>query len=144
VRLAGVALLAGRDREAVRTVRADYLAIVADLASIEPVERILDETIHAGPGAPTLVSLCRHHPPRRPAAVSGRTGTTINVDLKTVFFLAQAFAKRAVRGRGAKIINVASSPAQAGGIRVPSYGREARRRRPTRRWRANGLPRAST
>jgi 2-deoxy-D-gluconate 3-dehydrogenase len=46
----------------------------------------------------------------------------INVDLKSVFFLAQAFAKRALaRGGGAKIINGASILAQVGGIRVPSY-----------------------
>ncbi len=39
-----------------------------------------------------------------------------------MFFLAQAFAKRAIaRGGGAKIINVASVLAYTGGIRVPSY-----------------------
>ena len=46
----------------------------------------------------------------------------INVDLKSVFFLAQAFARRALaRGGGAKIVNVASVLAFTGGIRVPSY-----------------------
>jgi 2-dehydro-3-deoxy-D-gluconate 5-dehydrogenase len=123
-RIAGVARSSQDETaKAVRTVGADYLAIVADLASIEPVERILDETIRWAGRADILVNNAGIIRRADPLEFSEQDwDDVINVDLKTVFFLAQAFAKRAVaRGGGAKIINVASILAQVGGIRVPSY-----------------------
>ena len=46
----------------------------------------------------------------------------IDVNLKAVFFLSQAFARRMLRARaGGKIINIASLLSFQGGIRVPSY-----------------------
>jgi 2-deoxy-D-gluconate 3-dehydrogenase len=46
----------------------------------------------------------------------------MNIDLKTVFFLSQAFARRVVvQGGGGKIISIASMLSFQGGIRVPSY-----------------------
>ena len=46
----------------------------------------------------------------------------MNINLKTVFFLSQAVARRMIeQGRGGKIINVASMLSFQGGIRVPSY-----------------------
>jgi 2-deoxy-D-gluconate 3-dehydrogenase len=65
----------------------------------------------------------RHHPPRRSARVQREgLGRRHQRDLKSVFFLAQAFAQaRGRAGRGCKIINVASILASVGGIRVPSY-----------------------
>ena len=46
----------------------------------------------------------------------------MNINQKTVFFLAQAAAKQFVKqGRGGKIINIASMLSFQGGIRVPSY-----------------------
>jgi 2-deoxy-D-gluconate 3-dehydrogenase len=46
----------------------------------------------------------------------------MNVNLKSVFFLSQAFAKHLVAGnRGGKIINIASLLSFQGGIRIPSY-----------------------
>ncbi len=46
----------------------------------------------------------------------------IDVNLKAVFFLCQAFGKAAIAsGRGGKIVNVASLLSFQGGIRVPSY-----------------------
>lgn len=46
----------------------------------------------------------------------------IDVNLKAVFFTAQAFAKAALdQGRGGAIINIASLLSFQGGIRVPSY-----------------------
>ena len=46
----------------------------------------------------------------------------MNVNLKAVFFLSQAFAKAAfARGAGGAIVNVASLLSFQGGIRVPSY-----------------------
>ena len=46
----------------------------------------------------------------------------LNVNLKSVFFLSQAFAKKAVEaGYSAKIINIASMLSYQGGVRVASY-----------------------
>lgn len=46
----------------------------------------------------------------------------ININLKTVFFFAQAVAKQFMKqGNGGKIINIASMLSFQGGIRVPSY-----------------------
>ena len=46
----------------------------------------------------------------------------LNVNLKSVFFLAQQAARRFVaQGNGGKIINIASLLSFQGGIRVPSY-----------------------
>ena len=46
----------------------------------------------------------------------------LNVNLRTVFFLSQAFARACVDAdQGGKIINIASMLSFQGGIRVPSY-----------------------
>ena len=46
----------------------------------------------------------------------------LDTNLKSVFFLCQAFAKEAISaGRPAKIINIASLLSFQGGIRIPSY-----------------------
>jgi 2-deoxy-D-gluconate 3-dehydrogenase len=46
----------------------------------------------------------------------------LDINLKTVFFLSQSFARHCVAaGHGGKIINVASMLSFQGGIRVPSY-----------------------
>ncbi len=46
----------------------------------------------------------------------------LDVNLKAVFFLAQAAARRMIAsGKGGKIINIASMLSFQGGIRVPSY-----------------------
>jgi 2-deoxy-D-gluconate 3-dehydrogenase len=123
-RVAGVARSAQDESAArVKAAGSDYLAIKADLATIEPVERILDEaTIWAG-RADILVNNAGIIRRADPLEFSEKDwDDVINVDLKSVFFLAQAFAKRAVaRGGGAKIVNVASILAFVGGIRVPSY-----------------------
>ena len=97
--------------------------IRADLSSIEPVERILDETVRWAGRADILVNNAGIIRRADPLEFSEKDwDDVIDVDLKSVFFLAQAFAKRAVaRGGGAKIVNVASVLAYTGGIRVPSY-----------------------
>lgn len=46
----------------------------------------------------------------------------MNINIKTVFFFAQAVAKQFIKqGNGGKIINIASMLSFQGGIRVPSY-----------------------
>lgn len=101
----------------------DFHAITADLGSIEPVERIVDEAIAWTGRADILVNNAGIIRRADPLEFSEKDwDEVINTDLKSVFFLSQAFAKRALaRGGGAKIVNVASVLAFTGGIRVPSY-----------------------
>ncbi|MEM7458818.1 MAG: 2-dehydro-3-deoxy-D-gluconate 5-dehydrogenase KduD [Pseudomonadota bacterium] len=48
--------------------------------------------------------------------------SVLSVNLRTVFFLSQAFARSCLAAdRGGKIINIASMLSYQGGIRVPSY-----------------------
>ena len=123
-RVAGVAR-SGQDgtATAVRAAGRDYLAIKADLSSIEPVERIVDEAIRWAGQADILINNAGILRRADPLDFTEKDwDDVINIDLKSVFFLAQSFARRVVaRGAKAKIINVASILAQVGGIRVPSY-----------------------
>jgi len=123
-RVAGVAR--SSQEETARRVEAagkDYLAIEADLATIKPVDRIVDEAIAWAGRADILINNAGIIRRADPLEFSEQDwDDVINVDLKSVFFLAQAFARRALaRGGGAKIVNVASILAFVGGIRVPSY-----------------------
>ena len=112
-----------RPRRPCEAADSDYLAIKADLATTEPIERILDETLRWAGRADILINNAGILRRADPLEFSEKDwDDVINVDLKSVFFLAQAFAKRALaRGGGAKIVNVASVLAFTGGIRVPSY-----------------------
>jgi 2-deoxy-D-gluconate 3-dehydrogenase len=123
-RIAGVARSAQDETaKAVQAAGRDYLAIKADLGSIEPVERILDETIAWAGRADILVNNAGIIRRADPLEFSEKDwDEVISLNLKSAFFLSQAFAKRALaRGGGAKIVNVASIVAFVGGIRVPSY-----------------------
>jgi len=123
-RVAGVAR--SSQEETARRVEAagkDYLAIEEDLATIKPVDRIVDEAIAWAGRADILINNAGIIRRADPLEFSEQDwDDVINVDLKAVFFLAQAFARRGLaRGGGAKIVNVASILAFVGGIRVPSY-----------------------
>ena len=123
-RVAGVARSSQDETaQAVKAADSDYLAVKADLATTEPIERILDETLCWAGRADILINNAGILRRADPLEFSEKDwDDVINVDLKSVFFLAQAFAKRALaRGGGAKIVNVASVLAFTGGIRVPSY-----------------------
>ncbi len=99
-----------------------FLAIGADLSSIEPVPRILDETL-AGLGRLDIL-VNNAGLIRRADAVDFSEkdwDEVIDVNLKSAFFLSQAAGRHFIaQGRG-KIINVASMLSFQGGIRVPSY-----------------------
>jgi 2-deoxy-D-gluconate 3-dehydrogenase len=98
-------------------------AISADLSAVEPIARIADEAWAAAGGVDVLVNNAGMI--RRAAALDFSEADwdqVMDVNLKSAFFLAQAFARRWVEaGRGGKIINIVSMLSFQGGIRVASY-----------------------
>ena len=99
------------------------VSIQADLTSIEPVGRILDEAEAALGPVDILVNNAGII--RRADAVDFTEqdwDDVMNVNLKVLFFLSQAAVKRMIADdRGGKISNTASMLSYQGGIRVPSY-----------------------
>jgi 2-dehydro-3-deoxy-D-gluconate 5-dehydrogenase len=98
-------------------------AISADLTSIEPVERVVQEALDAMGRIDVLVNNAGLI--RRADAVDFTEADwdlVMNINLKTVFFMSQAVARLFIKqGDGGKIINIASMLSFQGGIRVPSY-----------------------
>ncbi|HVI99979.1 MAG TPA: 2-dehydro-3-deoxy-D-gluconate 5-dehydrogenase KduD [Sphingomonas sp.] len=96
--------------------------VSADLSTIEPVSRIVDESVEKLGGLDILVNNAGII--RRADSLDFTEAdwdAVIDTNLKSVFFLAQAAARHMVaQGRGS-IINIASLLSFQGGIRVPSY-----------------------
>ena len=96
--------------------------IAADLSSIEPVQRVVDEALDGLGGLDILVNnagIIR----RNDLSVFTEEDwdAVVDTNLKSLFFLSQAAARTmAAQGRG-KIVNIASLLSFQGGIRVPSY-----------------------
>ncbi|CAN5419790.1 2-dehydro-3-deoxy-D-gluconate 5-dehydrogenase KduD [soil metagenome] len=99
------------------------ISIQADLTSMEPIGRIIEEAEN-GLG-PIDILINNAGIIRRNDAVDFTEqdwDDVMNVNLKTVFFLSQAVVKTMIAGsRGGKIVNTASMLSYQGGIRVPSY-----------------------
>ncbi len=100
-----------------------FLAIKADLGSIEPVGRIVGETVAWAGRIDILVN--NSGTIRRADALDFTEkdwDEVIDVNLKSAFFLSQAVGRRLLaQAGGGKIINIASMLSFQGGIRVPSY-----------------------
>jgi len=96
--------------------------ISADLSTIEPVQRVVDEAVDKLGSVDILVNNAGII--RRADSLEFTEAdwdAVVDTNLKSVFFLCQAAARHMVtRGRG-KIINIASMLSFQGGIRVPSY-----------------------
>lgn len=109
-----LAMIASAGRKAVN--------IKADLGSIEPVQRVVDEAM-AGLGRIDIL-VNNAGIIRRDDLLDFSEAdwdAVIDTNLKSLFFLSQAAARHmAERGSG-KIINIASLLTFQGGIRVPSY-----------------------
>lgn len=100
-----------------------FLGIKADLADLEKIEPLVEQTVEAFGKVDILVNnagIIR----RQPALEFTRENwdEVMNLNLRSLFFLAQAVAKRFVAQKtGGKIINIASMLSFQGGILVPSY-----------------------
>ncbi|NKJ45152.1 2-dehydro-3-deoxy-D-gluconate 5-dehydrogenase KduD [Novosphingobium sp. SG720] len=96
--------------------------ITADLSTIEPVARVVDEAVSALGRIDILVNNAGII--RRDDLLQFSEAdwdAVIDTNLKTLFFLSQAAARGMVAQGGGKIINIASLLTFQGGIRVPSY-----------------------
>ena len=96
--------------------------ISADLSTIEPVQRVIGETIEKLGRLDILVNNAGII--RRADAVDFTEDdwdAVIDTNLKSVFFLAQAAGRHMIAQGSGKIINIASMLTFQGGIRVPSY-----------------------
>ena len=99
-----------------------FRAVSADLATLEPIDRIVEEASELGQ-IDILVNNAGII--RRADAIDFTEAdwdAVMDVNLKSVFFLSQAVARRMMtEGRGGKIVNIASLLSFQGGIRIPSY-----------------------
>ena len=96
--------------------------VLADLSTIEPVHRIVEETVARLGGLDILVNNAGII--RRADAVDFTEedwDAVVDTNLKSVFFLCQAAGRHMIAAGKGRIINIASMLTFQGGIRVPSY-----------------------
>lgn len=106
----------------VKAVGRRFLTIDANLMSIEPCARIVEETVKAFGRIDILVNNAGII--RRADSVDFSEkdwDDVINVNLKSVFFCCQAAGRVMIKQGAGKIINICSMLSFQGGIRVPSY-----------------------
>lgn len=119
-----VAGMATPDETAARVIGAGrkFVSVEADLSSLEPVDRMIAETLRGAGRLDILVNNAGII--RRADAVDFTEkdwDDVINVNLKSAFFLSQAAGRHMIAQGGGKIVNIASMLSFQGGIRVPSY-----------------------
>jgi 2-deoxy-D-gluconate 3-dehydrogenase len=108
--------------EKVRALGRRFLNLDANLISIEPVERLVKETVDGLGGLDILVNNAGLI--RRADAVDFSEkdwDDVMNVNIKSAFFMSQAAGRHFIARGSGKIINIASMLSFQGGIRVPSY-----------------------
>lgn len=107
----------------VRRLGRRFLSVRADLETTAPIEAAVEAA--AGGLGPIDILVNNAGIIRRADALDFTEAdwdAVMDVNLKSVFFLSQAVAKRLVaEGRSGKIINIASMLSFQGGIRVASY-----------------------
>lgn len=99
-----------------------FLAVKADLSTLEPIQRIVDETVEWGGAVDILVNNAGII--RRADAIDFSEDdwdAVMDTNLKSLFFLTQSVARNMMPRSHGKIINIASLLSFQGGIRVPSY-----------------------
>ncbi|SEI86614.1 2-deoxy-D-gluconate 3-dehydrogenase [Propionispira arboris] len=107
----------------VKALGRQFHGIKASLATLSPVQGIVDEAVERFGHIDILVN--NSGIIRRNDAIDFSEkdwDDVLNINLKTLFFLSQTVAKQYIKqGNGGKIINIASMLSFQGGIRVPSY-----------------------
>jgi 2-deoxy-D-gluconate 3-dehydrogenase len=121
--IAAAGIVAATETEAkVKALGRRFLNIEANLISIEPVGRIVEETLAGLGGLDILVNNAGLI--RRADAVDFSEkdwDDVMNVNIKSAFFMSQAAGRHFIAQGHGKIINIASMLSFQGGIRVPSY-----------------------
>jgi 2-dehydro-3-deoxy-D-gluconate 5-dehydrogenase len=106
-----------------REAGASFHSVQADLATLEPIERIVTDAVSVSGRIDILVNNAGII--RRADAIEFTEkdwDDVMDVNLKSTFFLSQAVARTMLADeRGGKIINIASLLSFQGGIRIPSY-----------------------
>ena len=108
--------------EKVKALGCRFINIEANLISIEPVARIIAETLAGLGGLDSLVNNAGLS--RRAEAVEFSEkdwDDVMNVNIKGAFFMSQAAGKHFIAQGHGKSINIASMLSFQGGVRVPSY-----------------------
>lgn len=123
-KVVGVDYVASPETEAIiKKAGGEFVGLVENLLSVEPVQRIIDAAVNAFGQVDILVNNAGII--RREDAIDfseKNWDDVIAINLKTVFFFSQAAARQYIKqGAGGKIISVASMLSFQGGIRVPSY-----------------------
>lgn len=106
----------------VRALGRRFIDIQANLMSVEPIPRIVEETLSGLGRLDILVNNAGLI--RRADAVDFSEqdwDDVMNVNIKSAFFMCQAAGKHFIANGGGKILNIASMLSFQGGIRVPSY-----------------------
>ncbi len=100
-----------------------FYEIKANLVTIDPVKRIIKETVDYFGRVDILVNNAGIIRREDSLSFSEKDWDEVmDVNLKSLFFLSQEFAKQIILQKsGGKIINIASMLSFQGGIRVPSY-----------------------
>jgi 2-deoxy-D-gluconate 3-dehydrogenase len=106
----------------VRALGRRFIDIQANLIAIEPIPRVVAETLSGLGRLDILVNNAGLI--RRADAVDFSEqdwDDVMNVNIKSAFFMCQAAGRHFIANGGGKIINIASMLSFQGGIRVPSY-----------------------
>jgi len=121
--IAGAGIVpASETEEKVKALGRRFVNIEANLITVEPVQRALDEAL-AGLGRVDIL-VNNAGLIRRADAVDFSEkdwDDVMNVNIKSAFFMSQAVGRHFIANGGGKIINIASMLSFQGGIRVPSY-----------------------
>ncbi|AEF55923.1 2-dehydro-3-deoxy-D-gluconate 5-dehydrogenase KduD [Marinomonas posidonica] len=100
-----------------------FHSIIADMSKVESVDAIIDEAVKTFGHVDILVNNAGII--RRNDAIEFTEkdwDDVMDVNIKSVFFMSQGFAKQVIsQGCSGNIINIASMLSFQGGIRVPSY-----------------------